>query len=77
MARHNPPGTAGPMKPFHKILLVLFGLIYLISQVDLIPEVLVPFLGWVDDGVILYAVYHLIRYNRLPWNFFFKKRNKP
>jgi uncharacterized membrane protein YkvA (DUF1232 family) len=52
-------------------------LIYLISPVDLIPEFLVPFLGWVDDGVILYAVYHLICYNRLPWNFFFKKRNKP
>lgn len=65
------------MKPFHKILLVLFGLIYLISPVDLIPEFLVPFLGWVDDGVILYAVYHLIRYNRLPWNIFSRKRNRP
>lgn len=56
------------MKPFHKFLLVLFGLIYLVSPVDLIPEFLVPVLGWVDDGVILYAIYHLIRYNRLPWN---------
>jgi uncharacterized membrane protein YkvA (DUF1232 family) len=64
------------MKPFHKFLLVLFGLICLVSPVDLIPEFLVPFLGWVDDGVILYAIYHLIRYNRLPWNLFqgWKKR---
>lgn len=65
------------MKRSHKILLVLFGLLYLISPVDLIPEFLVPFLGWVDDGVVLYAIYHLLRYNRLPWTLFFKKRNKP
>ena len=69
--------TARPMKPFHKILLILLRLVYLISPVDLIPEFLLPFLGWVDDGVILYAIYHLIRFNRLPWTLFFKKRNKP
>jgi uncharacterized membrane protein YkvA (DUF1232 family) len=45
--------------------------------VDLIPEFLVPILGWVDDGVILYAIYHLVRYNQLPWNLFFNKKNKP
>jgi uncharacterized membrane protein YkvA (DUF1232 family) len=65
------------LKKSHKILLVLFGLIYLISPVDLIPEFLVPILGWVDDGVILYVIYHLVRYNRLPWNLFFNKKNKP
>ncbi|EMS80552.1 YkvA family protein [Desulfotignum phosphitoxidans] len=65
------------LKKSHKILLVLFGLIYLISPVDLIPEFLVPILGWVDDGVILYAIYHLVRYNRLPWNLFFNKKKKP
>ncbi len=69
--------TARPMKPFHKFLLLLLGVAYLISPVDLIPEFLLPFLGWVDDGVILYAIYHLLRFNRLPWTLFFKKRNKP
>jgi uncharacterized membrane protein YkvA (DUF1232 family) len=65
------------LKKSHKILLALFGLIYLISPVDLIPEFLVPILGWVDDGVILYVIYYLIRYNRLPWNLFFNKSRKP
>jgi uncharacterized membrane protein YkvA (DUF1232 family) len=65
------------MKKSHKILLVLFGLIYLISPVDLIPEILVPFLGWVDDGVVLYGIYYLIRYNRLPWNLFSGRSKKP
>lgn len=65
------------LKKSHKILLVLFGLIYLISPVDLIPEFLVPILGWVDDGVILYVIYHLVRYNQLPWNLFFNKKKKP
>ena len=64
------------LKKSHKLLLALLGLVYLISPVDLIPEFLAPVLGWVDDGVILYAIYHLIRYNRLPWNLL-KKRNKP
>ena len=65
------------LKKSHKLLLAILGLVYLISPVDLIPEFLAPVLGWVDDGVILYAIYHLIRYNRLPWNLFFKKGNKP
>jgi uncharacterized membrane protein YkvA (DUF1232 family) len=65
------------MKTHHKILLALLGLAYLISPVDLIPEMLVPFLGWVDDGVVLYCIYYLIRYNRLPWTVFLKNRRKP
>ncbi|MFU8769624.1 MAG: DUF1232 domain-containing protein, partial [Desulfotignum sp.] len=47
------------MRDYQKILLVLFGLVYLISPVDVIPELLVPFLGWVDDGVVLYCIYYL------------------
>ncbi len=60
------------IKTSHKLLLAFLGLVYLISPVDLIPEFLVPVLGWVDDGVVVYAIYHLIRYNRLPWNLFSK-----
>ncbi len=57
-----------------KIMLALFGLAYLISPVDIIPDLLVPFLGWVDDGFVLWTILHLIRYGELPW-FFFKKKD--
>lgn len=62
------------MSAFFKILLILLGLAYLIAPVDIIPDILVPFLGWVDDGLVLYCVFYLIRYGRLPWFFF--KRNQ-
>lgn len=57
---------------YTKIILILFGLAYLISPVDLIPDLLVPFFGWLDDGVVIISIYHLIRYGQLPW-FLFKK----
>ncbi len=60
------------MSFFFKILLILLGLAYLIAPVDIIPEILVPFLGWVDDGLVLYCIFYLIRYGKLPW-FFFKR----
>lgn len=50
-----------------RIILVLFGLAYLISPADLIPDLLLPWLGWLDDGAVLWCVYHLIRYGELPW----------
>ncbi len=61
------------MNLFFKILLILLGLAYLITPVDIIPEILVPFLGWVDDGLVLYCIFYLIRYGQLPW-FFFKRK---
>lgn len=60
------------MSLYLKIILILFGLAYLISPVDIIPELFLPFVGWIDDGFVLYAIFHLIRYGELPW-FFFKK----
>ena len=57
-----------------KIVLIIFGLAYLISPVDIIPDLLLPFVGWIDDGVVIASIYYLIRYGKLP-NFFFKKRN--
>lgn len=56
-----------------KIMLVLFGLAYLISPMDLIPDLLLPFVGWIDDSLILWSIYYLIRYGELPW-FAFKKK---
>ncbi|WDP88799.1 MAG: DnaJ domain-containing protein [Desulfobacter sp.] len=61
------------MSGFMKLVLILFGLAYLISPVDLIPDLLLPWLGWIDDGVILWSVYYLIRYGELPWFIFRKK----
>ncbi len=60
------------MSFFSKILLVLVGLAYLIAPVDIIPEILFPFLGWVDDGLVLYCIFYLIRYGKLP-SFYFKR----
>jgi len=56
-----------------KIVLIIFGLAYLISPVDIIPDLLLPFVGWIDDGVVIATIVYLIRYGRLP-NFFFKKQ---
>ncbi len=61
------------MSTYVKIILILFGLAYLISPVDLIPELLIPWVGWIDDSLVLWCVYYLIRYGELPW-FFFKKK---
>ncbi len=61
------------MSTFFKIILVLLGLAYLISPVDIIPEIFFPILGWMDDGLVLYCIYYLIRYGQFPWLFF--KRN--
>ncbi len=51
-----------------RICLVLFGIAYLISPIDIIPDLLIPYLGWLDDGVILWAVYYIIRHGKLPWS---------
>jgi len=56
-----------------KIILIIFGFLYLISPVDLIPDMLLPFIGWIDDGVVLGTIYYLIRYGKLP-DFLFKKK---
>ena len=62
------------MSLYLKIVLIIFGLAYLISPVDIIPDLLLPFVGWIDDGVVIASIYYLIRYGKLP-NFFFKKQN--
>jgi len=57
-----------------KIILILFGLAYLISPVDIIPDLLLPFVGWIDDSIIIGTIIYLIRYGKLP-DFFFKKQS--
>ncbi|MDA3918457.1 MAG: DnaJ domain-containing protein [Deltaproteobacteria bacterium] len=62
------------MSFYLKTILIIFGLAYLISPVDIIPDLLLPFVGWIDDGVVIASIYYLIRFGKLP-NFFFKKQN--
>ena len=62
------------MSLYLKIVLIIFGLAYLISPVDIIPDLLLPFVGWIDDGVVIASIYYLIRFGKLP-SFFFKKQN--
>ncbi len=41
-------------------LLALFAILYVVSPIDLIPDV--PFLGWLDDlGVLAFAAHHLLK----------------
>lgn len=63
------------MSSLVKFILVLLGLAYLISPADIIPEMYLPWIGWIDDSLILMCLYHLIRYGRLP-SFLFKKGGK-
>lgn len=58
------------MNLYLKILLILLGLAYLISPVDLIPDLLLPYVGWLDDGVVLWSIFHLVRHGTLPPLFF-------
>jgi len=55
-----------------KIVLIIFGLAYFISPVDIIPDLLLPYIGWIDDSIVIGTIIYLIRYGKLP-NFFFKR----
>lgn len=61
------------MNLYLKLILILLGLAYLISPVDIIPDLLLPYVGWIDDGVVLWTIFHLIRHGTLP-PFFMKKQ---
>jgi hypothetical protein len=63
------------MSLYAKIVLIIFGLAYLISPVDIIPDILLPYIGWLDDGVVLATLFYLIRHGRLP-DFLFNKKGR-
>lgn len=65
------------MALYLKIILILLGLAYLISPVDIIPDFLLPYIGWIDDGLIIASIIYLIRYGKLPFALFKKKRPNP
>ena len=61
------------MSLYLKTIVIIFTLAYLVSPMDIIPEMFIPYVGWIDDGFILWVIYYLLRYNRLPELAFFKK----
>ena len=65
------------MTPMARLILILFGLAYLISPVDIIPDLALPFVGWIDDGLVLWCIYYLIRHGDLPWFMFKRPGKKP
>ena len=61
------------MKSFYKILLIIIAIAYLISPVDLIPDFMIPYVGWLDDGVVLWLIFYYLKFNRLP-SFFYRQK---
>ena len=57
-----------------KIIISILGLAYLVSPMDIIPEILIPYLGWIDDSLVLGIIFYMLRYNRLPDFTFFRDR---
>lgn len=63
------------MSTYHKILLGLIAVAYLISPVDIIPDFFIPYIGWLDDTAIVGAIFYYIKHGRLP-DFLYKKRKR-
>ena len=63
------------MNIYVKILLIIAGLAYLINPFDIIPDLFIPIVGWIDDTVILGVLLYLLRYGTLP-NIFKKDGKK-
>jgi len=47
-----------PGAPAIAKLVALLAALYIISPVDLVPDVL-PILGWIDDGIIAYVLFKI------------------
>ena len=47
-----------PDAPAMAKLVALLSVVYIISPIDLVPDV-IPFLGWIDDGVITILLFKL------------------
>ncbi len=63
------------MNLYFKIILFILGIAYLVSPVDIVPDFWIPFLGLIDDGLLIGLIYYLIRYGTLPS--FFSKQQRP
>jgi len=62
------------MSQVSKFFIILAVVIYVISPIDLIPDFLVPFLGWIDDTVLISMLIYFLRTGKIP-GIFSKKTN--
>ena len=62
------------MSPLLKFFIILAVVIYVVSPIDLIPDFLVPFLGWIDDTVLISILIYFLRTGKLP-GIFSRKSN--
>ncbi|MCP3873465.1 MAG: DnaJ domain-containing protein [Desulfobacteraceae bacterium] len=62
------------MSLYLKTILIFIGLAYLISPFDIIPDLLLPYIGWIDDGAVIGIILYFIKYGKLP-NFLYKRPN--
>ncbi len=60
------------MGRYLKILLIICGAAYFISPLDIIPDQILPFVGWLDDGLIIATIIYMLKYGKFP-SFFFKR----
>lgn len=64
------------MNLYYKLILIILGIAYLVSPADIIPEVFIPYIGWIDDTVVIATLLYFIRYGRLPKFSFNKNKFK-
>jgi len=43
-----------PRVPFVTKIVPIFGILYVISPFDIIPDYLIPGVGWIEDAIILF-----------------------
>jgi uncharacterized membrane protein YkvA (DUF1232 family) len=44
------------------MLVLLFTILYILSPIDLIPDWILPGIGWLDDGVMLIVCVALMKW---------------
>jgi len=59
------------LSTYYKFLLILIALAYLASPIDLIPDLFIPFLGWIDDTFLIGLLIYYLRFGKLP-NLFYR-----
>jgi len=61
------------MSTYYKILLGIIVLVYFISPIDIIPDIFIPYLGWIDDTFLIGLFLYYLKFGRLP-DFLSKKK---
>ena len=58
-----------------KFFIILAVVIYVISPYDIIPDFMVPFLGWIDDTVLISMLIYFLRTGKFPG--IFSRKGRP